>query len=112
MVNSTQDVTLKVVANISQWNGRVNDGMAKAREADTIMIDIRNGAVRVADMVNEMKGALVEQSNAHSQIAHDVEKIAEMSEKNSSAVSSLAGSTNSLNQLSQELTKAVSLFKL
>ena len=111
MVNTTQEVTLQVVANISKWKDRVNDGVLKAREADAIMIDIRDGAVRVAGMVHEMKGALVEQSSAHGQIASDVERIAQMSEKNSGAVALLAGSANSLNLLSKELAKAVALFK-
>ncbi|RCS57004.1 methyl-accepting chemotaxis protein [Parvibium lacunae] len=112
MVNSTQEVTMQVVDNISKWKDRVNDGVDKARRADSIMIDIRDGAIRVASMVNEMKGALVEQSSAHSQIARDVERIAQMSEKNSSAISTLASSAKGLNQLSGELAKAISLFKL
>lgn len=112
MVNSTQEITLQVVDNINKWKDRVDHGVDKAKQADTIMIDIREGAISVANMVQEIKGALVEQSSAHAQIARDVERIAQMSEKNSAAVATLASSAENLNSLSVDLSKAVALFNL
>jgi len=65
----------------------------------------------VLGAVTDISSALAEQSIASSQIAHNVERVAQMSGENAVAVNSIAGSADVLEQLAQSMQQVMSRFR-
>jgi methyl-accepting chemotaxis protein len=112
MVAAIQAETATAVSGVQQWGGRVSEGARRAKGAGESMTRIHDGAARVVAAVNEITGALAEQSGASDQISRSVEKIAQMSEENAAAVGALAQAANGLEGLAETLAQAVAAFRL
>jgi len=63
-------------------------------------------------MVSDISSALREQSSAATEIARNVERIAQMSEQNSAAVTDNAATVGQLDRLADGLQSEVSHFKV
>lgn len=104
----TQDAVLHMNAGVEQ----VNAGVGLASQAGEAIVQIREGAVRVVTVVDQISHALREQNNASQDVARNVERIAHMSEENNQAVTETSGAAEDLQRLASELKQHVAQFRL
>lgn len=83
-----------------------------AGQAGSSMDQIREGASQVVRAVTDISAALREQGAASTDIARNVERIAQMAEQNSEAVRETAGTARRLENLAQQLRSEVSHFRI
>ena len=76
------------------------------------MGEIRDSADTVRLAIENISDALREQKTASTDVVRNVESIAQMSEENSAAVVSVAGTARQLVQLSDTLKASVARFSL
>jgi methyl-accepting chemotaxis protein len=91
---------------------RVNDGVTLAHQAGDSINEIRDGAQRAAQVVEEISQTIGEQSNASSEVAQRVEQIAQMAQHNAQAVNELAHSAEELERVAQGMRNAVMQFQV
>jgi methyl-accepting chemotaxis protein len=87
-------------------------GVELAAQAGGSITEIRDGALRVMQVVNNISDSIREQGATSTDIAKSIEQIAQMSEESASAVQHTADAARHLQQLSSSLHNSVSRFKL
>jgi len=112
MVNTIQEYTAKASSSMEQGSERVTEGVARANTAGVSMHDINNSSVVVLDAVGDISSALSEQKSASIDIAKNVERIAQITEENSLAVSNVSSAATHLEVLANGLRQSASRFKL
>jgi methyl-accepting chemotaxis protein len=112
MIEAIARGTAEAVGTMERGVAKVGDGVALAREAGDSITRIEDGSSRLLLAVNEISGALKEQSQASNDIARHVERIAQMTEENSIAVKETAHASHSLEQLAGSLQTSVGRFRL
>jgi methyl-accepting chemotaxis protein len=111
MVGKIQNGTRSAVASMQTGVGQASKGVDLANEAGQSIISIRDGAMRVVAVVNDISSSISEQSAASSDIAKNIESIAQMSEESAQAVEKTTQAARHLQELSASLHSAVSRFK-
>jgi len=111
MVEKIQNGTRNAVASMQSGVSQADRGVALANEAGESIVSIRDGALRVVDVVNDISSSIREQSSASSDIAKNIEQIAQMSEESAQAVQHTTAAARHLQELSTELHASVSRFK-
>jgi methyl-accepting chemotaxis protein len=111
MVGKIQNGTRSAVASMETGVAQAGKGVNLANEAGESIVSIRDGTLRVVTVVNDISSSIREQSAASSDIAKNIEKIAQMSEENSRAVQGTTEAARNLQALSVSLSAAVSRFK-
>ena len=91
---------------------RVAAGVSLSSEASESIHKISDSSQHTVVMVNEISGAISEQATASTSIAQQVERIAQMAEECSAAAKGGADSAHQLDQLSAEMNKIVSVYKI
>lgn len=112
MIGAIQDSARIAVSTIENAVERVGSGVTLAQDAGRAITDIKSGANQVVQMVNDISAALAEQTQASNDIAAHVEQVAQMSEENSAAAASSAGSAANVGVLANVMQSAVSKFKV
>jgi methyl-accepting chemotaxis protein len=112
MVGKIQNGTRSAVASMETGVNQASKGVELANEAGQSIISIRDGAMRVVAVVNDISSSIREQGAASSDIAKNIEQIAQMSEKSSQAVQNTTDAARHLQELSASLNSAVSRFKI
>ncbi len=112
MVTRIQTGTHSAVANMESGVKQAGEGVELAARAGASITEIRDGALRVMQVVNNISEAIREQGTASSDIAKNIEHIAQMSEESAKAVNETATAARHLQQLSSTLSVSVSRFKL
>ena len=112
VIQQIQGGTRSVVDQIGSSVQIASEGAQLAARAEDSMLQIKAGSDRVAAAVTDISSALSEQTTASSDIARNVEKIANMAERNEAAVSHVAQAARDLQQLSQHLQQSVSKISL
>ena len=112
MVASIQAGTGKAADTMQDGVRRVQEGVQLAGKAGISMDQIRSGAGRVVTAVTDISAALREQGVASTEIARNVERIAQMAEQNSAAVRDTAGTARELERLAQQLRGDVQRFRI
>ena len=107
-----QNGTRTVVAEIGTSVDVVTEGAQLAAQAEQSMHQIKAGSDRVVAAVNDISAALGEQTAAGSDIARNVEHIAQMAERNEASVSHVAAAARDLQHLSLQLQQSVGRFEL
>ncbi len=90
----------------------VEEGIEGARTAGTAIERIRAGTQDVAVMVSEISDAVLEQGQASNHIAQQVERIAQMTEENSSSAGHAADSAKELNAMAVSIRDAVAAYRV
>lgn len=90
----------------------VESGVQQASEASESMTRIGRSAQQTVDMVGEISLAIREQSMASTNIAKQVERIAQMTEENSAAAQSTADTARELDQVAAEMQRVVAQFRI
>ena len=111
MVGKIQNGTRSAVASMEAGVTQASKGVDLANEAGQSIVSIRDGAMRVVAVVNDISSSIREQSAASSDIAKNIEHIAQMSEESAQAVDNTTQAARHLQELSASLHSAVSRFK-
>lgn len=111
MVEKIQTGTRNAVTSMQTGVTQADKGVTLANEAGQSIISIRDGALRVVDVVNDISSSIREQSAASSDIAKNIEHIAQMSEESAQAVQHTTDAARHLQELSAALHASVSRFK-
>ena len=120
--SATEEIA-RMIADIKESSGqsqetmdeamsRVNHGLALAEQGGESIARIRDSAVRVVQVVNEISQALKEQSVASNDIALNVERIAQSASGNAQAARQVAQASSSMRDLTSELHHAVHRFSV
>jgi methyl-accepting chemotaxis protein len=112
VIQQIQNGTRSVVAEIGSSVQVVSEGAQLASQAEDSMRQIKAGSDRVVAAVTDISNALSEQTTASGDIARNVEKIANMAERNETSVSHVADAARDLQQLSLQLQQSVSKIQL
>lgn len=97
---------------ISDSVSKVEDGTRLVDEAGTTMDEIVNAVKRVTDIMTEISAASQEQSSGIEQINLAVTQMDGMTQQNAALVEEAAAAAESMKEQAEELTKAISLFRL
>ncbi|MDD5177270.1 MAG: methyl-accepting chemotaxis protein [Sterolibacterium sp.] len=111
MIGEVQSSAQSAVGTMNLAVERVGQGVAMAQHASTSILGISESAQRVIAAVNEISGALSEQSVASNEIAMNVEKIAQMSEESSAASREAADTARHLDELASGTRAAANQFR-
>lgn len=129
-VRKLADNTRRATENIASMIGKVQDGVqasieqavvSRERMLDAVKItesaagaldQIQNGTETTLERIREISDASKEQAIASQGIAQNIEKIAQMAEKNELSISGVTTSAQQLKTLSESLNKSVASFKL
>ncbi|WP_411183932.1 methyl-accepting chemotaxis protein [Pseudomonas sp.] len=111
MIERIRSSTVQAVSSMQTGVTRVNDGVSLARQAGESINEIRGGAHRAAEVVEEISQTIGEQSRASTEVAERVEHIAQMSQQNSRTVHELADAAKSLDRVARSMQNAVLQFQ-
>ncbi|MCK6390050.1 MAG: methyl-accepting chemotaxis protein [Azonexus sp.] len=111
MVAKIQGGTRSAVDSMQAGVSQVGSGVELASRAGESINRIREGAQRVTVVVNGISDAISEQSMASTEIARQLETIAQMSEESALAVRHTADAARRLQSLSTELHQTVAKFR-
>lgn len=112
MIGVMQDSAHNAVAAMDASVDQVNNGVTLANQAGASIDQIKGGALRVVDVVNDISSALAEQSSASNDLSRQVENVARMTEENSTAVAKTAIEADNLQELASAMRAAVGRFKI
>jgi len=112
MVERIQKGTRDAVGSMQTGVKQASSGVELASQAGASIAEIRDGAMRVVSVVNNISDSIREQGTVSSDIAKNIENIARMSEESSLAVRDTAKAARHLQELSSSLHNLVTRFKL
>jgi methyl-accepting chemotaxis protein len=112
MIGTMQSSAQAAVSTMETAVDQVNGGVTLANQAGSAIIQIKEGAEHVVDVVNDISAALTVQSNASNDIAAQVERVAQMTEENSAASVESACAANNMMTLANDMRTAVNHFKI
>lgn len=112
MIRGIQTDTIGAVASMQEGIAEVDNGRALADKAGESLNAILDYAQRVQEMVGQIAAASEQQSTASSQIAINIESIANVTKDNASGVEQAAAAAEQLSRQAEGLSAMVSRFKL
>ena len=112
MVGKIQSGTRNAVSSMETGVKQASKGVELANEAGRSIVTIRDGAMRVVSVVNDISSSIREQSGASSDIARNIEQIAQASEGSAQAAQKTISAARHLQELSASLHTAAGRFKL
>ena len=112
MVGSIQQNTREAVISMEEGVTQVDKGMAVTAEVERAIREILQATLSTTELVNDISRTISEQSLASNEIAHQVERIAGMSESNSRVIGETASTTDELSSLAGKLSQSVDRFRL
>ena len=111
MIAAIQSGTATAVDSMKRGVERVAVGVVEAQRAGETIGMVQEHSRRVMDAVSEITIALREQAAASTEIAQNVERIAQMAEENNAAASGNAHTADGLRQLAETLSGEVGRFR-
>ncbi len=112
MIKHIQKDTEGAVQSMQQGTKEVELGQTLAEKAGNSLKEIINGAEEVADIVTQVAAASEQQSNASGQISQNIELITNVTQQSAVGVRQIAHAAEELNQLTENLQKLISGFKV
>ena len=111
MIAAIQSGTATAVDSMKRGVERVAVGVVEAQRAGETIGMVQEHSRRMMDAVSEITIALREQAAASTEIARNVERIAQMAEENNAAASGNAHTADGLRQLAETLSSEVGRFR-
>jgi methyl-accepting chemotaxis protein len=111
MIGAIQSGTATAVTSMKQGVLRVATGVDQAQRAGEAISQVQIQSRQALQAVSEITVALREQAVASTEIAQNVEHIAQMAEENNAAVSGNTATAESLNRLAHTLNDAIARFR-
>jgi methyl-accepting chemotaxis protein len=112
MLSGVQSETENAVKNMESVTGRMQHGVALAKEAGSALTEIRKHAGHTVIAVRDIAAATREQTSASEEIARNIEEIACKAEANVQSSTQTQHAVGELVELSARLTAMVRRFKL
>ena len=112
MVGRIQQNTREAVTSMEEGVTQVDKGMAVTAEVERAIREILQATLNTTELVNDISRTISEQSLASNEIAHQVEMIASMSQRNSQVIGTTASTTDELSALAGKLSQSVDRFRL
>ncbi|GAB2897423.1 hypothetical protein GCM10027046_28710 [Uliginosibacterium flavum] len=112
LVLRMQDSARSAVDSMVKTEQAVGLGVVNAQQAGESIDRIKAGSVAAAGVVEDIAGAIREQQTASTQIAQNIEQIAQMSEQNSAAAGASATAVSRISQAGREIAQSLSLYKV
>ena len=97
---------------VEQGAQRVETGTRLVGDAGNTMQDIVAQSRRVADLINEISSATVEQTSGIGQVSHAVTQLDQVTQQNAALVEESAAAADSLRAQAAKLVEAVQVFRL
>ena len=91
---------------------QVHEGVKLAEQAGEAINQIKTGSGQTADTVGEISTALNEQTAASNDIATHIEKISQLTERNSIAAETAADAAGHLERLADDMQTTINRFKI
>ncbi len=110
-ITRMQSSAQTAVDNMGSMVGEVERGAERARQSDETILEIAGMSSQVKQVTNEISVALVEQNNACTEIAQNVQRVAQMADENSSATQVVAGMADEFSAMAATLTANVAYFR-
>jgi methyl-accepting chemotaxis protein len=111
MIEAIQGEVQRAVSNLKTNNDQVAEGRRLAEGVAATLASINAGAQATMQRISDISAAAAEQSAASTDIARNIEKIAQMSEETNAAVSQAAAAAANLESLASALHSEVSRFR-
>ena len=112
MIEAIQQSTRSSVRGMELSSGQVQEGVRMAALSGDSMTRIETSTGKVQDAVNEISSALREQSSTANQLAREVERIAQMTEKNGLSAQESSDAASHLEGMAATLKTSVDRFKV
>ncbi|MBK7632397.1 MAG: methyl-accepting chemotaxis protein [Ignavibacteriales bacterium] len=112
MIKHIQKDTEGAVKSMQQGTKEVENGKLLAEKAGNSLSEIITGAEKVVDIVTQVAAASEEQSSASQQITLNIELITNVTQQSATGVRQIAHAAEDLNQLTENLQKLISHFKV
>ncbi|MGB7596959.1 MAG: methyl-accepting chemotaxis protein [Gallionella sp.] len=112
MIDNIKEQISAAGANMNESQTQVRLGVELAEQARDSLGKISKETNHTLGMVREISAATKEQSVASSEIARNVENVAQMTDVNTSVIVQLAGSATQLEQMSSNLQNMANRFRL
>jgi methyl-accepting chemotaxis protein len=111
MIEAIQSGTTTAVASMSLGVQRVANGVLQAKQAGDAMGLVQEKSRQVLDAVSEISSSLREQTSASTEIARNVERIAQSAETNDASARENAATAEKLRELAAQLNNELGRFK-
>ena len=111
MIGAIQTGTATAVSSMKRGVDRVAAGVDQAQLAGNAIAKVQEQSRQVVDAVAEITIALREQATASTEIAQNVERIAQMAEENNASATGNASTAGNLRQLAESLSNEVARFR-
>ena len=111
MISAIQSGTETAVSSMKRGVERVATGVDQAQHAGKNILQVQAQSRQVVEAVSEITVALREQASTSTEIARNVERIAQMAEENNAAAGNNAVTADNLRQLAENLSKEVARFR-
>ena len=111
MIGAIQSGTATAVSSMKQGVARVASGVEQAQLAGNAILQVQSQSRQVRDAVVEISGALREQAAASTEIAKNVERIAQVAEQNNAAAHGNASTADNLRHMAATLSEEVARFR-
>jgi len=112
MIEAIQDEVDGAVSNLKSNNEQVAEARRLAEGVASTLASINSGARSTMLRIGDISSAATEQSAAATDIARNVEKIAQMSEETNAAIAQAASAAGNLESLASSLLAEVSRFRV
>ena len=112
MIEAIRTGTMQAVESMVQGTVMVNEGMELVGNTGNSMATIHGSTDNVLAAIDGISTSLREQSYANNEITKSVENIAQMSERNHSAICDVVSSADQLQMLSEALRQSASRFQI
>jgi len=104
------DVVRDALSGMGKVVKTTQEGVVDAEAAQTSISSVQQSFGKVAALIDDISGALSEQNSAATDLASSTQRVAQMSEQNSSAAHSLQNLANELESKAAEVKGAVGVF--
>ncbi len=111
-IDTIQQASRMSVDSMTAMVNQVHEGVELADQAGEAINQIRLGSGQAANTVGEMSNALNEQTAASNDIATHIEKISQLTEKNSVAAETTADAASHLEHLADDMRTTINRFKI
>ena len=111
MIGAIQSGTEMAVSSMKAGVARVGTGVQQAKLAGEAIAQVQDHSRQVVEAVVEISNALREQASASTEIAQNVERIAQMAEQNNAAAVGNASTATELRRLAETLSGNVARFE-
>ncbi|WP_171013840.1 methyl-accepting chemotaxis protein [Chitinivorax sp. B] len=112
MIQGVQDKTYRAVTAMRQGHERVGNGVQLVKHAGESVQGIRATISKAKEMINDIASSATEQRQASTQIAQNVERVAQMAEQNAAAVQNALYVSQRLQTEASDLSQSLAVFRL